>query len=189
MILKLGHKARFFYDPISKVKVLPGRTVEVSKLSSTIRRAIQGGALIIVEGGSTETSVKESLVVPGLSSTLERKNLHPDKKLNQLTTSDLDKFYSDLFIYAEDVNRFNLAKKTVKVQAIQGLLEFHDECQKLLAVKKEQLTPPQTPLTFVQENWPFEMDEDDKGKVAKFKKVTEVIDFYIKQFPIYNDLF
>jgi hypothetical protein len=189
MILKLGHKARFFYDPISKVKVLPGRTVEVSKLSSTIRRAIQGGALIIVEGGSSETSVKESLVVLGLSSTQERKNLHPYKKLGQLTTSDLDKFYSDLFIYAEDVNKFNLAKKTVKINAIEQVLEFHDKCQELLATKKEQLTSPQTPLTFVQASCPFKMDEDDKGKVAKFKKVTEVIEFYVKQFPIYVDLF
>ena len=189
MILKLGAKAKFFYDPITKIKVLPGREVELSKISSTIRRAIQGGALILVEGGSSETVSKDVLVVPGLSSTLERKNLHPDKKLSQLNISDLDKFYSDLFIYAEDVNKFTLAKKADKIGAIEQLLELHDKCQEFLTLKKEQLTPPQTPLTVVQANCPFKMDEDDKDKVTNFKKVTEVIGFYIKQFPVYVDLF
>jgi hypothetical protein len=191
MILQLGPKARFFYDPFLKIKVLPGKPVEVSKITDSIKRALKGGHLVIVglNVDTTKGEVKNPIrKVEGLSSTEEKASLYEGKKLNALNVLELDKFHKDLFIYAEDQTAFDKASKTKKVSAIRTVLELHDKCQELLALKPEQLESKSL-VEFAKANPPLEMADEDVKAYQALTNIPDMIEFVLKQFPLYTELF
>ena len=56
-IVKIGEHASFFYDPTSKVQLVPGEVIELNKRqehSKKIKKALQGGHLVLASKEEVE---------------------------------------------------------------------------------------------------------------------------------------
>lgn len=97
--VKLGDKANSFYDPTSKLKVLPGDVIElkaIHKVSSRVIKALRDGHLQVTDAASTKEvkeTVKEKEVNP--NKWIEELDMVPEKisKLKKEQLIQIAKFY------------------------------------------------------------------------------------------------